>query len=249
MEASIKNTMVLASLCGLLIVARIGQLHLSYKKSNTPPPLAGDTELESKEAEPRLIYPNSVVPGGVHSIQDVVHATNDPVVKAHYAGVDFKNLKRVVLTGDLYAYVSYRIGARIYWTKKKQRITAGEVVFTDGIHVIRGRCGNCILAKTPEGPVSPEEPPEKVLNVPLIPAPLPPLLVSSEPTPGPGPYRSTVTGPVPGPSLTSTRNPSPWWFPPIFFPFLPPSNPPAPQPPPTGVPPVVTGPPPVVPPV
>ena len=40
--------------------------------------------------------------------------------------------------------MSYRVGARVYWTRERVWLKAGETVLTDGATVIRARCGNCV---------------------------------------------------------------------------------------------------------
>jgi hypothetical protein len=68
----------------------------------------------------------------------------DSVVAGHYAGIDKANLKIGRLSEPLQAHVSYRIGDRVYWTKRKLTIQAGEQIVTDGKTLVRGRCGNNI---------------------------------------------------------------------------------------------------------
>ena len=55
------------------------------------------------------------------------------------------------------AYVSYRIGDRVFWTRKPVRIPAGETLLTDGETEIRARCGNAVsdLAREPVSDVEP----------------------------------------------------------------------------------------------
>ena len=89
-----------------------------------------------------------------------------PAVRDHYAAIDLKNLRQVTLTSDLAGYVSYRYGDKIFWTAKKLRLKAGETVFTDGQHIVRGRCLNCYSA-LPMMPTRHEEPSENTLNTPM----------------------------------------------------------------------------------
>ena len=55
------------------------------------------------------------------------------------------------------AYVSYRIGNRVFWTRKPVRIPAGETLLTDGETEIRARCGNAVsdIAREPVSDVEP----------------------------------------------------------------------------------------------
>lgn len=116
----------------------------------------------------RPVYPFSVVPGGIYDRTEAVQAIKlDRVVAKHYAeqGVNVNALRPVNNTKSKQGYVSYRVGDRIYWTKKKVDIEPGEVVLTDGVHKIRGRCGNMISDK-PRSPVLNVEPPAKRMNEP-----------------------------------------------------------------------------------
>lgn len=74
------------------------------------------TQQESmREIENHPVYPYSVVPGGVRSVGELKWAAeHDPVVGAHYAGFDFNHARVVVLKATLSAYVSYRIGNKVY---------------------------------------------------------------------------------------------------------------------------------------
>ena len=64
---------------------------------------------------------------------------------AHYGTMDPSHVRTTVTSGDRgMAYVSYRIGHRVFWTRKPVRIPAGETVLTDGETEIRARCGNAV---------------------------------------------------------------------------------------------------------
>lgn len=118
--------------------------------------------LISSEPYPHLttrpLFPYSVVPGGVQSPQELVNAMgNDPVVASHYAGFNVAAAHVVALDKEQVAYVSYRIGSELFWTKKAITLHKNETVITDGNLEARTRCGNRISA-TPQSPVSPQEP-------------------------------------------------------------------------------------------
>ena len=100
--------------------------------------------LEQQSRRPtRLVYPYSVVPGGVASPEEVAEAMlRDPVVARHYAGFDPKRARVETLRQPRLAYVSYRIKDRVFFTRKPVRLYAGEQVITDGRTTIRARCGN-----------------------------------------------------------------------------------------------------------
>lgn len=91
---------------------------------------------------PRKVYAYSVVPGGVKSPDELAAARrSDPVVAAHFA--DFgTNTRITTLQEDMYVYVSYRQGNKIYYTKKKHKVCKGELVITDGKNYARARCAN-----------------------------------------------------------------------------------------------------------
>jgi hypothetical protein len=104
-------------------------------------------------------YRYSVVAGGVHSTADVTNAVRrDPVVRAHYAGVSLSSLRMTQTPARREAYMSYRIGDRVYWTSRKIVLAEGEAVITDGVTTIRARCGN-LFADEAMAPVSADEPP------------------------------------------------------------------------------------------
>lgn len=120
--------------------------------------------------EPAPVYPYSVVPGGVHSREQLIAAiATDSVVAAHYAGFRAGDAMRFRLTRQRRAHVSYRIGDRVYWTRRPVLLPAGEAVLTDGTHMIRERCGNCIDDRV-RGETSELEPDQDVLETPLVPA-------------------------------------------------------------------------------
>jgi len=116
--------------------------------------------------EKRKVFPYSIVPGGARTVQEAKRAMSDPAVRDQYAAFDLKNLRQVTLTSDLVGYVSYRYGEKVFWTNKKLRLKAGETVFTDGVHIARGRCLNCYSA-LPMMPTRRSEPSESTLNTPV----------------------------------------------------------------------------------
>jgi hypothetical protein len=59
--------------------------------------------------------------------------------------------------------MSYRIGDRVYWTKKKIALAEGETVLTDGVTTIRARCGN-LVSDQAMSPTSAEEPPASAFD-------------------------------------------------------------------------------------
>ena len=106
----------------------------------------------------RPVYRHSVVPGGAYTRQELANAMKrDRAVADHYRTVSLDTMRAEKLGEDRLAYMSYRVGDRVYWTKHKVRLPAGEAILTDGVTQIRARCGNCI-AFQPQLPTSEEEP-------------------------------------------------------------------------------------------
>lgn len=117
----------------------------------------------------RPLFPYSVVPGGVESPQELTNAMgNDPTVAQHYAGFRLAAAHVVSLDKDFQAYVSYRIGEQIFWTKKPVTLHKNETVITDGTMEARTRCGNRVSA-TPQLPLSVQEPAPEALEAAQIP--------------------------------------------------------------------------------
>jgi hypothetical protein len=117
----------------------------------------------------RAVWPYSVLPGGVRSgteLQDAL--SRDSVAAAHYAGFNAKSTRVIRLASDRQAYVSYRLGNRIYWTAHKVTLHAGETLLSDGQNLARTRCGNR-LSDSPASPTHPAEPPASLMNAPIAP--------------------------------------------------------------------------------
>ena len=114
----------------------------------------------------RSVYPFSVVRGGVYSEAEVAKALEtDPIVAAHYSDVNIQRLHAIRLARARLGYVSYRVGDKIFWSRKQTELDPGEVVLTDGRLKIRARGGNLISDK-PRSPVRVDEPAEVTSNVP-----------------------------------------------------------------------------------
>ena len=192
----------------------------------------------------RPVYAYSVIPGGVRSGKELKLAlARDSVAAAHYSGFDARSARPVRLDRPRQVYISYRLGNRVYWTRKKVTLHAGETVLTDGKHLVRGRCGNRI-SEVRTDPTSDGEPSEPVLSAPILPPataetvdlpPPPPIwaetptpfLMAMTPTPGPTSGGGVFIPPFPlvpccGGSNGGSHFPTP---PP---PSTPPSTPPAP---------------------
>jgi hypothetical protein len=148
----------------------------------------------------RPLYPYSIIPGGIESSAELRNAMDhDPVVAEHYAKFNLARAQVVRLNENHAVYVSYRVGNRVFWTRKQLNLLKGETLITDGEHTARTRCGNQI-SEVPVAPVGalPEEaevlagppvlvaenspPPELPLTVPPA-SEIPPIAATP---PGPG---------------------------------------------------------------
>jgi hypothetical protein len=136
-------TALLQSVILLTVVAIASPWLIAAEASLPTPRHSGDITLRGFAARP--IFNGSVVPGGVYSPAELRAAIErDAVVAAHYRDVRLDQLQAVTLTTGRSAYVSYRKGDRIHWTRERVWLKAGETVLTDGTTMIRARCGNCV---------------------------------------------------------------------------------------------------------
>jgi len=129
------------------------------------------TQQESlRQIENRPVYPYSIVPGGIRDARELKWvADHDPVVRAHYAGFDYDHARVVRLVLARTAYVSYRIGNKVYWTRHRISLKKGETVITDGKITARSRCGNRV-EEVPQQATSSSEPPAAKFEEPVQPA-------------------------------------------------------------------------------
>ena len=114
-------------------------------EENTPslPRRSDDIVLRGRQARP--VFSGSVVAGGVYSLDELrAVIARDPVVAAHYRSADLDRMKVVTLTTGKAAYVSFRRGDTVRWTRQRVWLKPGETVLTDGTTMIRARCGNCV---------------------------------------------------------------------------------------------------------
>jgi hypothetical protein len=158
--------------------------------------------------EDRPVYPYSVVPGGVKDPSELKWAADhDPVVASHYAGFDYDHARVVRLVLARTAYVSYRIGNKIYWTRHRVTLKKGELLITDGKMTARTRCANRV-----------EEPPQAAFS-----ASEPPALKFDEPLPRLGPASSNPPVPYESSLLNRPSLPGPGPAPPLslYTPFGP----------------------------
>lgn len=122
------------------------------------------TSRAASAASRRPTFNYSVISGGAWDAEDLKRAVQqDPVVADHYRNADIATMRPVTLASDRLAYVSYRVGDRVYWTKRKLRIRSGETILTNGQTEIRARCGNCISME-PLLPTADDEPAEAAFD-------------------------------------------------------------------------------------
>ena len=164
------------------------------------------------EIESRPVYPYSVVPGGVKTVSELKWAAeHDPVVGAHYAGFDYDNARVIVLKATLSAYVSYRIGNKVYWMRRRISLKKGESVITDGRMMARTRCANRI-EEVPQQQTSSSEPPATKFDEPVHPS------TGTAFASPPAPFQSALLnrpslpglGPAPPLSLYDPFSPGTW---------------------------------------
>ncbi len=138
-----------------------------------------------RSMEGRIVYKYSVVPGGVRDARELKWAVeHDPIVAAHYAGFDYDHARVVRLVLARTAYLSYRIGNKVYWTRHRVTLKKGETVLTDGKITARTRCANRV-EEVPQVAMSSSEPPAIKFDEPM------PVLGSAIANPA-VPYQSTL---------------------------------------------------------
>jgi PEP-CTERM motif len=120
--------------------------------------LAGGRGVKPEVGTGRLVYPYSVVPGGVRDARELREAAErDRTIARHYAGFDYVRARTFELREPRMVYLSYRIGDKIFWTRRQFTLRRGEILLTDGKMTARTRCANRVSA-VPEQVISSEEP-------------------------------------------------------------------------------------------
>jgi hypothetical protein len=120
--------------------------------------LAGGSRVQPEAGTGRLVYPYSVVPGGVRDARELREAAErDRTIARHYAGFDYVRARTFQLREPRMVYLSYRIGDKIFWTRRQFTLRKGEILLTDGKITARTRCANRVSA-VPEQVISSEEP-------------------------------------------------------------------------------------------
>ena len=165
------------------------------------------TQQESlRQMESRPVYPYSVVTGGVRDANELKWAAeHDPIVAAHYAGFDYRHARIEVLKATLSAYVSYRIGNKVYWMRHPVRLKKGETVITDGKITARSRCGNRV-EEVPQQATSSSEPPAAKFEEPMHPGTGTAFVAPPAPFQSALLNRPALPGLGPAPPLTFVRS-------------------------------------------
>jgi len=185
------------------------QGELQYEKS--APASYLDGSIASGSSRPSYLY--SVITGGIGSVEELRQiAERDPVVAEHFQGFDYQHAHLVTVSETQSMYVAYRMGDKVYWTRKKIKLHPGETVISDGKIVARTRCGNRV-AVAPLGPPAIVDPLQSDLDQPLFSNDM----VTHEVQPQPVPYEAALPSapPAVGNALQPTTHRK--WFVPFFF--------------------------------
>lgn len=156
------------------LASRDQSLSRSNRGLSTPndPVLASKTipSVSAREGRTRrVVYPYSVIPGGVHSVAELKNAiANDAVVSAEYASFHLSHARIIRLDRARTMHVSYRLGDRVYWTTRELTLAKGETLITDGELTARTKCGNMIAETTTSmSQTSANEPTAQSLETPV----------------------------------------------------------------------------------
>ena len=177
--------------------------------------LAGPQAVAIQARNRRLVYPYSVVPGGVSSADELRAASaHDATVAEHYAGFDYRRARVIEVDRPRLVYLSYRRGGQVFWTRKQASLHPGEKLLTDGRIMARTRCGNQVSV-LPQARTSPEEPliaeldrPDAVASGREFPSSFNSSLLQVDPAMPIGPG-STGGGPLVGPGPPGVSMPFP----------------------------------------
>jgi hypothetical protein len=162
-------------------------------------------------ARRRLVYPLSIVPGGVRSIEELKRAMLNDLVARNFSGFDLSQARFERLRQPECSYVSFRGKRGVAWTRRCIVLPAGELVLTDGRLRFRTKCGNRISTK--------QQVPTADLDTAQLEIPLPDFLPETAPplpptTETPAPETPVETPPV-GPPLETWCCAPPIIIPPI----------------------------------
>ena len=166
-------------------------IHLNEPDPSASSSRAYSSSLDSRPGRPAYLY--SVIPGGVANAEELRQAMDhDPVVAQQFAGFDFQRAHLVQVSDKQSMHVAYRMGDKVYWTRKKVALHPGETLISDGKIVARTRCGYRI-ALAPLGPPALSEPADADLNEPLFSNDM----VTHDAEPQPETYAAVIPMPTP----------------------------------------------------
>src|SRR6266478_1487793 len=144
----------------------LSQIKLNEADPSTVADRSYSSFIDSRPGRPAYLY--SVIPGGVASAEELRQAMeHDPVVAQQFAGFDFQRAHLVQVSEKQSMHVAYRMGQKVYWTRKKVALHPGETLISDGKIAARTRCGNRV-AVAPLGPPAIMDPLEADFNQPLF---------------------------------------------------------------------------------
>jgi hypothetical protein len=130
------------------------------------------TDTRNALGAPRPVFAHSVIPGGAYTVAELRKAiARDRVVARAYEALVWEALRPHRLLQPRRAYVSYRIGDEVFWTKRPVTIPAGETILSDGSRSLRTRCGNG-MSSEPMAPVRDDEPSPEALDAVVTDPPL-----------------------------------------------------------------------------
>jgi hypothetical protein len=164
--------------------------HQQHKPIPKPPP--------TLPSEPRAVYPLSIVPGGVRTIEDLKRAMLNDIVARNFSGFDMSEARFERLSLPECTYVSFRRKSHVAWTRHCVWLSAGELVLTDGRLRFRAKCGNRI-SETRQVPTAKVDTAQMEIPMPdAVPAQTAPpaVVTSAAPVPG-GPVETPIFGPPP----------------------------------------------------
>jgi hypothetical protein len=149
----------------LFVLSILVSGYLRWHKEEARVPIIVQSDTDHVQGS-RAVYPYSVVPGGVQNTAELRSAVmRDPVVAQHYKGFNIDSATLIHIPIEKLAYVSYRVGNRIYWSNRQVLLARDERVLTDGSHLIRARCGNRISIERQPGNNSTAEPTEAEMDL------------------------------------------------------------------------------------
>ena len=157
---SIQRRVVISAILLLVPAMAVASFVMSSASSTTPeqalarssqpeeagaPDATSDAKVATSSERPTADCRYSIVPGGVHSSDEVRAAiARDAVVAAHYRVLKVESLREEPAAEGRRVFVSYRIGDEVYWSRERVALDHGEMVLSDGRHEIRARCGNLV---------------------------------------------------------------------------------------------------------